>query len=229
LCLCKTITNVGWREEFIRSLVKNSMAHNGVLFLDELPNLRDVLKWCQPLEDHYWPFRAKFTVTYQIRLCWCKYEPRSAIGFNDQFAPQTSSPHDATVFGKISGHYWIRWYSYWYPFLLKKYRWSWKAVLIFSDYNREIQTVHFWANGSALHYNAIEPQPHSKILRLGWWTAIVKTAMERLNLSARGVWSYFESVARLSLILTLSSGFESYCNGRSLDVIWLREMGPIFD
>jgi magnesium chelatase family protein len=43
-----------------------SMAHNGVLFLDELPEFkRDVLSYAQPLEDRREDIsRAKFTVTY---------------------------------------------------------------------------------------------------------------------------------------------------------------------
>jgi magnesium chelatase family protein len=85
-----------------------SMAHNGVLFLDELPEFkRDVLEVMrQPLEDREVTIsRAKFTVTYPSSfMLVASMNPSPSGFFNDPDAPQTSSPHEMQRYlSKISG------------------------------------------------------------------------------------------------------------------------------
>jgi magnesium chelatase family protein len=74
------------------------MAHNGVLFLDELPEFkRDVLEVMrQPLEDREVTIsRAKFTVTYPSSfMLVASMNPSPSGFFNDPDSPQTSSPHE---------------------------------------------------------------------------------------------------------------------------------------
>ena len=84
------------------------MAHNGVLFLDELPEFkRDVLEVMrQPLEDREVTIsRAKFTVTYPSSfMLVASMNPSPSGFFNDPDAPQTSSPHEMQRYlSKISG------------------------------------------------------------------------------------------------------------------------------
>jgi magnesium chelatase family protein len=84
-----------------------SMAHNGVLFLDELPEFkRDVLEVMrQPLEDRSHNIRAKFTVTYPSSfMLVASMNPSPSGFFNDPDSPQTSSPHEMQRYlSKISG------------------------------------------------------------------------------------------------------------------------------
>jgi magnesium chelatase family protein len=84
------------------------MAHNGVLFLDELPEFkRDVLEVMrQPLEDREVTIsRAKFTVTYPSSfMLVASMNPSPSGFFNDPDSPQTSSPHEMQRYlSKISG------------------------------------------------------------------------------------------------------------------------------
>jgi magnesium chelatase family protein len=84
-----------------------SMAHNGVLFLDELPEFkRDVLEVMrQPLEDREVTIsRAKFTVTYPSSFMLVASMNPSPSGFLMILTPQTSSPHEMQRYlSKISG------------------------------------------------------------------------------------------------------------------------------
>lgn len=84
------------------------MAHNGVLFLDELPEFkRDVLEVMrQPLEDREVTIsRAKFTVTYPSSfMLVASMNPSPSGFFNDPNMPNTSSPHEMQRYlSKISG------------------------------------------------------------------------------------------------------------------------------
>lgn len=85
-----------------------SLSHNGVLFLDELPEFkRGVLEVMrQPLEDREVTVsRARFTVTYPSSFMLVASMNPSPTGyFNDPDAPISSSPAEMQRYlGKISG------------------------------------------------------------------------------------------------------------------------------
>lgn len=85
-----------------------SLSHNGVLFLDELPEFkRSVLEVMrQPLEDREVTIsRAKFTVTYPSSfMLVASMNPSPSGYFNDPSAPVTTSPIEMQRYlGKISG------------------------------------------------------------------------------------------------------------------------------
>ncbi len=85
-----------------------SLSHNGVLFLDELPEFkRGVLEVMrQPLEDREVTIsRARFTVTYPSSfMLVTSMNPSPGGYFNDPDAPVTSSPAEMQRYlSKISG------------------------------------------------------------------------------------------------------------------------------
>ena len=85
-----------------------SLSHNGVLFLDELPEFkRTVLEVMrQPLEDREVTIsRAKFTVTYPSSfMLVASMNPSPSGFFNDSNAPMSSSPQEMHRYlSKISG------------------------------------------------------------------------------------------------------------------------------
>ncbi|MBL6647028.1 MAG: YifB family Mg chelatase-like AAA ATPase [Flavobacteriaceae bacterium] len=85
-----------------------SLAHNGVLFLDELPEFkRGVLEVMrQPLEDREVTIsRAKFTVTYPASfMLVASMNPSPSGYFNDEQSPARISPTEMLRYmGKISG------------------------------------------------------------------------------------------------------------------------------
>lgn len=175
-----------------------SLAHNGVLFLDELPEFkREVLEVLrQPLEDREVTIsRAKFTVSYPSSfMLVASMNPSPSGYFADEKGLSSSSIMETTRYlNKISGplldridlHIEVN------PVPFEKL-----ADKTSSENSeeirkrvikaRQIQSERF-QNHSGIYYNA---QLNSKLLKkycslddssLG----LLKTAMERLNLSAR--------------------------------------------
>ncbi|MDA9307967.1 YifB family Mg chelatase-like AAA ATPase [Flavobacteriaceae bacterium] len=175
-----------------------SLAHNGVLFLDELPEFkRGVLEVMrQPLEDRDVTIsRARFTVTYPASfMLVASMNPSPSGYFNDPDAPVQSSPQEMQRYlGKISGplldridiHIEVT------PVPFEKLSDTARAESSSSIRTRvtkarEIQSVRFIEN-EHIHYNAqmgvkqirnhcaLDPESMT----------LLKAAMEKLNLSAR--------------------------------------------
>lgn len=175
-----------------------SMAHNGVLFLDELPEFkREVLEVMrQPLEDREVTIsRAKFTVTYPSSfMLVASMNPSPSGFFNDPDSPNTSSPNEMNRYlSKISGPLLDRIDIHIevtpVPFdKLSDDRKAESSVSIRARVTkaREIQTVRF-AAFDKVNYNA---QMTTKQIREFCpldesSKQLLKSAMERLNLSAR--------------------------------------------
>lgn len=175
-----------------------SMAHNGVLFLDELPEFkREVLEVMrQPLEDREVTIsRAKFTVTYPSSfMLVASMNPSPSGFFNDPSIPSTSSPHEMQRYlSKISGPLLDRIDIHIevtpVPFeKLSDARKSENSTAIRERVTRarEIQTNRF-ETIAYVNYNA---QMSTKLIREFCALdevslQLLKTAMERLNLSAR--------------------------------------------
>ncbi|MCK7591170.1 YifB family Mg chelatase-like AAA ATPase [Subsaxibacter sp. CAU 1640] len=175
-----------------------SLSHNGVLFLDELPEFkREVLEVMrQPLEDREVTIsRAKFTITYPSSfMLVASMNPSPSGYFNDPNAPMTSSPAEMQRYlGKISGPLLDRIDIHIevtpVPFdKLSDDRKGEHSVDIRKRVMqaRERQTSRF-QEYDAVHYNA---QMSTKQIRKYCVLdepskELLKTAMERLNLSAR--------------------------------------------
>lgn len=175
-----------------------SLSHNGVLFLDELPEFkREVLEVMrQPLEDREVTIsRAKFTVTYPSSfMLVASMNPSPSGYFNDGSSPVSSSPAEMQRYlGKISGplldridiHIEVT------PVPFEKLTEEHKAESSVDIRKRvtkarELQTNRFKKSNS-IHYNA---QMNVKQIRKycvldDASMQLLKTAMERLNLSAR--------------------------------------------
>jgi len=175
-----------------------SLAHNGVLFLDELPEFkREVLEVMrQPLEDREVTIaRAKFTITYPSSfMLVASMNPSPSGFFNDSKNSNAASQMEMHRYlSKISGplldridiHIEVT------PVPFEKLSESRKAESSVEIRNRvtlarNIQTKRF-ENYNHIHYNA---QMSSKLIREycaldDVSLQLLKTAMERLNLSAR--------------------------------------------
>lgn len=175
-----------------------SLSHNGVLFLDELPEFkRGVLEVMrQPLEDREVTIsRAKFTVTYPSSfMLVASMNPSPSGYFNDPGAPATSSPAEMQRYlSKISGPLLDRIDIHIevtpVPFeKLSDERRGESSVEIRKRVTkaREVQTERY-ADNDNIHYNAQMSSKHirefCKIEESS--KELLKTAMERLNLSAR--------------------------------------------
>jgi magnesium chelatase family protein len=175
-----------------------SLSHNGVLFLDELPEFkREVLEVMrQPLEDREVTIsRAKFTITYPSSfMLVASMNPSPSGYFNDPNSPQSSSPHEMQRYlSKISGPLLDRIDIHIevtpVPFdKLTETRKAESSVDIRKRVTaaRELQSIRF-EKFDNVHYNA---QMSSKQIREycaldETSLKLLKTAMEKLNLSAR--------------------------------------------
>ncbi len=175
-----------------------SLSHNGVLFLDELPEFkRGVLEVMrQPLEDREVTIsRARFSVTYPSSfMLVASMNPSPGGYFNDPDAPVTSSPAEMQRYlGKISGPLLDRIDIHIevtpVPFeKLSEERKGEGSVDIRKRVTaaREIQS-HRFEKFTNVHYNA---QMNTKQIREFCnldepSKTMLKNAMDRLNLSAR--------------------------------------------
>lgn len=175
-----------------------SLAHNGVLFLDELPEFkREVLEVMrQPLEDREVTIsRAKFTITYPSSfMLVASMNPSPGGFFNDPDSPQTSSPYEMQRYlSKISGplldridiHIEVT------PVPFEKLSDEQKAESSVDIRQRvtsarEIQSKRF-EQMEHIHYNAQMSTKHIREYCAldDASKELLKNAMERLNLSAR--------------------------------------------
>ncbi len=175
-----------------------SMSHNGVLFLDELPEFkRTVLEVMrQPLEDREVTIsRAKFTITYPSSfMLVASMNPSPSGFFIDPNNPASSSPQEMQRYlSKISGplldridiHIEVT------PVPFEKLSEEQKeesSIVIRKRVTkaREKQSIRF-KNINNLHYNAQMNVKHiRKFCKLDKQSKdLLKSAMERLNLSAR--------------------------------------------
>ncbi|QAA82968.1 ATP-binding protein [Aequorivita sp. H23M31] len=175
-----------------------SLAHNGVLFLDELPEFkRGVLEVMrQPLEDREVTIsRAKFTVTYPSSfMLVASMNPSPGGYFNDPDAPVMSSPAEMQRYlSKISGPLLDRIDIHIevtpVPFeKLSEERRGESSVVIRERVAqaRKIQSERFIMFEN-IHYNAqMGVKQIRQFCKLDEASLqLLKTAMERLNLSAR--------------------------------------------
>ena len=175
-----------------------SLAHNGVLFLDELPEFkRSVLEVMrQPLEDRDVTIsRARFTVTYPSSfMLVASMNPSPGGYFNDPDAPVTSSPAEMQRYlSKISGPLLDRIDIHIevtpVPFeQLSEERKGESSIVIRERVSkaRNLQKERF-VPFENIHYNAqmgVRQIRHFCKLDEASMN-LLKTAMERLNLSAR--------------------------------------------
>ena len=175
-----------------------SLAHNGVLFLDELPEFkRSVLEVMrQPLEDRDVTIsRARFTVTYPSSfMLVASMNPSPSGYFNDPDAPMTSSPVEMQRYlGKISGPLLDRIDIHIevtpVPFeKLSEDRRGEASIVIRERVTkaRKLQTQRF-TKFDTIHYNAqMGVKQIRRFCKLDDASMqLLKTAMEQLNLSAR--------------------------------------------
>jgi len=210
-----------------------SMAHNGVLFLDELPEFkREVLEVMrQPLEDREVTIsRAKFTVTYPSSfMLVASMNPSPGGFFNDADAPTTVSQSEMHRYmGKISGPLLDRIDIHIevtpVPFeKLSDERQSESSAEIRRRVTkaREIQSARFAAT-DAVNYNA---QMNTKMIREYCRLdeaslQLLKTAMERLNLSARA----YDRILKVSRTIADLEGFEAIGSNHIGEAIQYRSL-----
>jgi len=210
-----------------------SLCHNGVLFLDELPEFkREVLEVMrQPLEDREVTIsRAKFTVTYPSSfMLVASMNPSPSGYFNDPDSPITSSPAEMQRYlSKISGPLLDRIDIHIevtpVPFdKLSDERKCESSIDIRKRVTaaREKQTERF-AESETVHYNA---QMNVKQIRTyckldDASKTLLKTAMERLNLSARA----YDRILKVSRTIADLEGAENIVGSHLSEAIQYRSL-----
>ena len=210
-----------------------SLSHNGVLFLDELPEFkRGVLEVMrQPLEDREVTIsRAKFTVTYPSSfMLVASMNPSPGGYFNDPGAPVTSSPFEMQRYlSKISGPLLDRIDIHIevtpVPFdKLSEERRGESSVKIRERVTRarELQTKRF-EDVDHIHYNAqMGPKQIREFCKLEDASKhLLKTAMERLNLSARA----YDRILKVSRSIADLEGSESIKGDHISEAIQYRSL-----
>ncbi|ADY30832.1 MULTISPECIES: YifB family Mg chelatase-like AAA ATPase [Cellulophaga] len=210
-----------------------SLSHNGVLFLDELPEFeRKVLEVMrQPIEDREVTIaRARFTVTYPSSfMLVASMNPSPGGYFNDPDAPVTSSPAEMQRYlSKISGPLLDRIDIHIevtpVPFeKLSEERKGESSVEIRKRVTaaREVQTKRFEALEN-IHYNA---QMNTKQIREYCVLdtpskELLKTAMERLNLSARA----YDRILKVARTISDLAGSEAILGDHISEAIQYRSL-----
>jgi magnesium chelatase family protein len=210
-----------------------SLSHNGVLFLDELPEFkRTVLEVMrQPLEDREVTIsRARFTVTYPSSfMLVASMNPSPSGYFNDPDAPVTSSPAEMQRYlSKISGplldridiHIEVN------PVPFEKLTEDQqsepsKTIRARVTKAREFQSKRF-SEYQNIHYNAqMSVKQIRKFCKLNDESMnLLKTAMERLNLSARA----FDRILKVSRTIADLEGLENITSTHISEAIQYRSL-----
>lgn len=210
-----------------------SLAHNGVLFLDELPEFeRRVLEVMrQPMEDREVTIaRAQFTVTYPSSfMLVASMNPSPGGYFNDPDAPVTSSPAEMQRYlGKISGPLLDRIDIHIevtpVPFdKLSEDRRGESSVVIRKrvEAARNIQNQRFAAI-EGIHYNAQMGTKHIReFCELNDSSKnLLKEAMQRLNLSARA----YDRILKVSRTIADLEGFPEVTENHISEAIQYRSL-----
>jgi magnesium chelatase family protein len=209
-----------------------SLAHNGVLFLDELPEFkRTVLEVMrQPLEDREITIsRAKFTVTYPSSFMLVASMNPSPSGYFPDDPNNTSSLQEMQRYmNKISGPLMDRIDLHIevnpVPFDdLSAERNGEKSMEIRKrvEAARNIQTVRYH-NLPKIHYNAqMGPKQLDEYCQLDdSGKALVKSAMERLNLSARA----YDRILRVSRTIADLENAENLTSSHIAEAIQYRSL-----
>lgn len=210
-----------------------SLAHNGVLFLDELPEFkRGVLEVMrQPLEDRDVTIsRAKFTVTYPSSfMLVASMNPSPGGYFNDPDAPVMSSPAEMQRYlSKISGPLLDRIDIHIevtpVPFeKLSDERRGESSIVIRERVTeaRKIQSKRF-SEFENVHYNAqMGVKQIREFCQLDEASlSLLKTAMERLNLSARA----YDRILKVARTIADLEGIEKINGNHISEAIQYRSL-----
>ncbi|SDR67813.1 YifB family Mg chelatase-like AAA ATPase [Gramella sp. MAR_2010_147] len=210
-----------------------SLSHNGVLFLDELPEFkRGVLEVMrQPLEDREVTIsRAKFTVTYPSSfMLVASMNPSPSGYFNDPGAPVTSSPMEMQRYlSKISGPLLDRIDIHIevtpVPFeKLSEERRGESSVIIRERVTQARERQHErFRELQNIHYNAqMGPRQIREFCKLDENSKhLLKSAMEKLNLSARA----YDRILKVSRSIADLDGSESIKGDHLSEAIQYRSL-----